>query len=358
MGGNTLDGVGQANFSPNGRFYATTTSVSTSEGNFLDIYDFDRCSGNLSNHQTLAISNEGAGSGIAFSPDSKLLYHFNRTKVYQYDLTSNDIINSQLLVGEVDGYLDTFPPNFVFEPNFFLGQLAPDNRIYIKPYNSSTVLHTIENPNVRGVGCQIKQHSVQLPSVNLTLPNFPNYRLGALDGSPCDTLGIDNIPMAYFRYDQDNLDYLKFEFTDLSYYEPESWSWDFGDGTESQAINPEHTFLEDGIYEVCLTVSNENGEHTFCRTLQLGTTSIEEASEELSSLKIYPNPATDKVFINSENGFIEKVNIYTMTGQLIEQYPLAGNNVLLNIPNLATGIYLFEIETQEGQRYWRKVIVQ
>jgi len=43
-------------------------------------------------------------------------------------------------------------------------------------------MHTIDNPDVIGLGCNVNQHSVQLPSIYFnTLPNHPNYFLG------CDT---------------------------------------------------------------------------------------------------------------------------------------------------------------------------
>ncbi|MBK8966601.1 MAG: hypothetical protein IPM36_07930 [Lewinellaceae bacterium] len=59
------------------------------------------------------------------------------------------------------------------------------------------------------------------------MPNFPNYRLGPLDGSPCDTLGLDNLPAAHFRWEfWDTLTPLNVSFTDLSIYEPATWQWD------------------------------------------------------------------------------------------------------------------------------------
>lgn len=52
---------------------------------------------------------------------------------------------------------------------------------------------------------------------------------------------------------------LEVEFTDTSDYEPTSWSWNFGDGSEAFTQNPTHTYTETGIYEVTLTACNDNG---------------------------------------------------------------------------------------------------
>jgi len=38
-----------------------------------------------------------------------------------------------------------------------------------------------------------------------------------------------------------------------------SWAWDFGDGANSSAQNPVHTFSADGNYEVTLTVTDDDG---------------------------------------------------------------------------------------------------
>ncbi|QQR87371.1 MAG: T9SS type A sorting domain-containing protein [Flavobacteriales bacterium] len=49
----------------------------------------------------------------------------------------------------------------------------------------------INNPDQLGVACDIVQHGVVLPSYFMdSCPNHPNYHLGPLLGSPCDTLGL------------------------------------------------------------------------------------------------------------------------------------------------------------------------
>ncbi|MBK7699704.1 MAG: hypothetical protein IPJ39_13695 [Saprospiraceae bacterium] len=59
----------------------------------------------------------------------------------------------------------------------------------------------IEYPDEAGEACTVLQHSVFMPTgIARGIPNFPHYRLGPLDGSPCDTLGLDNNPIAKYRY--------------------------------------------------------------------------------------------------------------------------------------------------------------
>lgn len=55
---------------------------------------------------------------------------------------------------------------------------------------------------------------------------------------------------------------LTVRFQDLSSGSVQLWEWDFGDGTRSNAQNPEHTYTEPGPYSVSLTVFNTDKEST------------------------------------------------------------------------------------------------
>ena len=52
---------------------------------------------------------------------------------------------------------------------------------------------------------------------------------------------------------------LTVQFTDNSQGNPDTWLWDFKDGSTSSLQNPTHTFSAPGNYDVTLTVSNANG---------------------------------------------------------------------------------------------------
>lgn len=120
-------------------------------------------------------------------------------------------------------------------------------------------------PDEEGIACDVRQHSLLMPTMFARgIPNFPHYRLGPLDGSSCDTLGMDSHPVAKFRYEADSLDHLDIRFTDLSYFRPEIWTWDFGDGSAAVTTqHPYHTYERNGNYRVCLTVRNENTRERF-----------------------------------------------------------------------------------------------
>ncbi len=308
------------------------------------LFDFDRCDGSISDATFLPLPETLPGGGLAFSSNSRFLYIADVEKIYQFDTWADDIAASEVVVAEYDGYQSPF------STAFFLMQMGPDGRIYINCPNGVNVMHTIEYPNKKGVACEVRQHSVQLPTYNaFTMPHSPNYRLGPLDGSPCDTLGLDNLPIAKFRYVQpDSMDYLKVEFTDLSYYEPAEWYWDFGDNATSQDTSPVYTFSQQGIYEVCLTVSNQFGEDTFCRTLELGTVGSNEVAQNID-INVFPNPCTEgvNIIISDYLPKNSKIVLYDAIGQLHKMQSLqTGWNTIL-LDGLQAGLYFYEI--WEGQ---------
>ena len=59
---------------------------------------------------------------------------------------------------------------------------------------------------------------------------------------------------------------LNVSLTDTSIGSPTSWSWNFGDGSNSTVQNPVHTYSAAGNYTVSLTVSNAGGSNTTTKT--------------------------------------------------------------------------------------------
>ena len=49
-----------------------------------------------------------------------------------------------------------------------------------------------------------------------------------------------------------------YHFKDLSTGAFNKWTWDFGDGTTSQELNPSHQYAQSGTYPVCLTIEDQN----------------------------------------------------------------------------------------------------
>ena len=188
IGGSLVSAQGQVCFSPDGSKFALYDAV-----NDLHLLDFDRCIGEFSNHLHVSINDSASGGGVAFSANSEVLYVSSLVYVYQFDMDAFDIAASQTTVAVWDTFYSPNPP---FATTFYLSQLAPDNKIYISSNNSVLTMHVIDYPDSLGLACGVCQHCVSLPAYNATtIPNHPNYPLGALGSSICDSLptGIGDI---------------------------------------------------------------------------------------------------------------------------------------------------------------------
>jgi hypothetical protein len=151
----------------------------------IDLYDFDRCSGLLSNYKTITVADSCTLNGIAFSPNDSLLYVNTFYNLYQFNL--NDAMDTNKInVGRWDS---TYDP---FQTIFNLEKLGSDGKIYVSTWNSTHQLHCITHPNIRGSACNFVQGYFHTDSSNHyfrgSLPNYPNFHLGALVGSACDTV--------------------------------------------------------------------------------------------------------------------------------------------------------------------------
>ena len=175
----------------------------------LTLYNFDRCTGTIALNKTIRAEDPNGNYpyffDCCFSPNDSLLYlscapyisDFDTTHIflYQIPLTSFNPYASKTLIWNQTA------------PNYILGiRLAPDNKIYIAsgpggyPYDSSNYsvetmhLSVIHEPNRRGgaIACDFRPYSFYLGGKRTYwgLPNNPNYDLGPVSGSICDSLSV------------------------------------------------------------------------------------------------------------------------------------------------------------------------
>lgn len=181
-------GTGQAVFSPDGQSYVHVSIAAWNEV-LVSFFGFDRCSGEFVPKGQYLNTDYEPFAGVAISPNSRYAYHTSLYEIYRFDLWADDIPGSMDTAALYDGYREPIPgfDTLTLPTVFYLAQLAPDGKIYVVSSNGVRSVHVIERPDEEE--CEVRQHSVILPTLNSTLPNFPNFRLGALAGSPCDTLG-------------------------------------------------------------------------------------------------------------------------------------------------------------------------
>lgn len=177
--------VWQCNFSQNGDLYAFNLSDQ------ILLYDFDRCSGLMSNMRLIPyLENTDIFIGCSFSPDGHWLYASNGLKLWRYDVTSsNPAASRQDLFSADSAYWDTVANLPTYFNTHFLSQ---DGTIKIN--SQSTVHHfsTIKNPNaISPLDINFEyMGTFHRPTAAPTKTNHPNYFLGPVAGSICDSLNL------------------------------------------------------------------------------------------------------------------------------------------------------------------------
>ncbi len=172
----------------------------------IELYDFDRCSGMLSNLKTIHSETSILADNFwaaEFSPNDSLLYVTTSQPtisfLYQFNLFASSIPNAKITIST-----DSFPPysgtlklaadGKIYRANAFAngGSLFPYSDTTYNQYNMN--LSVINHPNVLGLGCDFQPYSFYLGGRRTYwgLPNNPNYDMPALGGSICDTLGLPN----------------------------------------------------------------------------------------------------------------------------------------------------------------------
>jgi hypothetical protein len=358
---NQFEGMdGAALFSQKGMSPDGSKSFWFEERCCFKLFDFDRCAGQLSNeqHTDIYVQEGQRGGGAAFSPNNRFFYITLNWEIdpntsspstgvlLQYDLQKPDYGQHP----DTIAVADTLSNNPLTIPNYYPGQLfdklfyGVDGRLYMK----SGIDHYsfIEFPDSAGKACGFRSRALPTPKFAYTVPSVVNYRLGPLDGSPCDTLGINNDPKADFRFKK--LDSLKVWFRDLSWHNPTAWSWDFGDGSPKVFEQfPTHNFPYFGKFNVCLTVSNQFGSDSFCREVELGIISAtNDAISDNNRLIIFPNPANEKVeiilptFTGEEK---HQLNIVNQLGQILKTTQFRGGNHSISVEDLPAGMVFIQI---------------
>jgi hypothetical protein len=179
--------------------------MQTNRAGLMQEISFDRCTGLLSNPVVYFPEQQPNNHGrnywaSAYSPNNSKFYTIiydgsDTTRLIQYDLNALDVpASADTLMTEL------FPP--------LLGaiRLAPDDKIYVSTWHifsfpgyphpdtsysqASTNLSVINSPDSDGAACDFQPYNFNLGGSRtyMGLPNNPNYDLGPLVGSGCDTI--------------------------------------------------------------------------------------------------------------------------------------------------------------------------
>lgn len=146
----------------------------------------------------------------------------------------------------------------------------------------------------------------------------------------------------------------RFTFTPAGEQNVNSYFWDFGDGNTLSATSntPQpHQYAQDGTYAVTLTESNPCDTVHIAKQIyvSMAPNGISDVQGLAASLKVYPNPANDKLNISVLNQVqLQQLAVYNVLGAKVLSYALQGSQAQISIAALPAGIYQLRIQTSKG----------
>lgn len=139
------------------------------------------------------------------------------------------------------------------------------------------------------------------------------------------------------------------EFTNMSNVQT-GLTWDFGDGTFSNSINPVHEFLNTGVYTVALTAQNRCDTSTFSKTVSIFPQAAANSLIHNGQISVFPTITSDVINLNLRDLKYQDIQytVFDGAGKLLiyNQVVFAGGdeNYVLDISAFASGSYYIRVE--------------
>jgi Zn-dependent metalloprotease/PKD repeat protein len=352
----------------------TTSSSGTNAGGVLyaDVIEFDH-TGEYLVYDSYNSLNSTTGADISYWDIGFIKVWDNVAKTFG-DGTINKLYGSlpeNISVGDPSfsknspyimafDYIDNNTSQYaIFGANLLTGESAlitTNNTIGYPTYskNDDKVAYTtLDNSNMEGIGViAVTPNKIAgsgSSSLIITGAKWPVYFSEGIRS-------LQLAPVAYFTVDiKSGAAPLAVQYLDLSVNEPTSWSWTFPGGAPSTSNlqNPNVVYNTQGTYQVSLTCSNSAGNNSVTKTSYISVSLGSEAKELTSRLiTIYPNPASDKLYVESDKDF--SLKLFSLTGKLLLNVK---NQKEIDLTGFQNGMYLLNIET-DGKIITDKLIKQ
>jgi hypothetical protein len=179
------------------------------------------------------------------------------------------------------------------------------------------------------------------------------------------TILPDSLPTVSFQLIPDSVPHV---YSIDAYYSANviSAKWYWGDGTDTVSINPVHTYDSAGVYNICVTAFNACGDsvhycqsdsvfrtagNTIISVHVIEVTGIATTAAQSSVIKIYPNPANNKITIDAND--VVEVKLFDVLGKQIT----STKENQIDVSNLQNGVYFIQVQTNTSTTI-QKIMVQ
>lgn len=215
--------------------------------------------------------------------------------------------------------------------------------------NASTYLWEITGPQTLTSNLESPSFELQAGIYSVSLTAYGEYG----EDTKTDEIEISVVPLPIADFEALNtLVQLPnaVVFFENNSQNADSWLWDFGDGTSSTNFEPWHEYENAGVYTISLIAGNGVCEDN--EMIKNNYITVEDVSSDklmlAQEISIYPNPSIDKIFINSENEKINKLELYDINSRLCLKLENLGNTVQLDISEFKDANYILVLFTNEN----------
>jgi len=110
--------------------------------------------------------------------------------------------------------------------------------------------------------------------------------------------------------------------------------------------------IEEYLYQIGSYYEDHNGDECFS---EMASVTITNVMENEASVKVYPNPTQGEVTLEGEG--LSHIRIMNAYGQTVYNAEVEGEQVRIDLSQMAKGIYMMHIEAEGGQAV-RKIVVE
>ena len=90
--------------------------------------------------------------------------------------------------------------------------------------------------------------------------------------------------------------------------------------------------------------------------IQSFATTLRLSEAEAVRVSVYPNPANGLVNITLHESLNATIQLISVEGKVLQRIESAGNNATIDVSDVANGLYVLRIITQNGERHERIVV--
>lgn len=167
---------------------------------------------------------------------------------------------------------------------------------------------------------------------------------------------LNGVPSGSFNYTVSSANILDYNFdATASTGTITTYSWDFGDGNTGLGSTVSHTYAAAGSYTVSLILAGDCGNDTTVQTI----TDVSTNEFALAGLALYPNPASDKLFLQVAEGGSYSIQLNDASGRVVRTWNNAANSgevLEFDVQGLRKGLYIISVVSDKGS-YRERVLI-